>query len=108
MSADDIGRGGRGTAIRVTRCPESSPRSYASACLADFVNSANVSSVMCWLLVFFLLILRKQKYQMDSSCVRQIKIDVSQTPALPSARLRIGDSAFPRAMQPSHNRPPLR
>jgi hypothetical protein len=55
-----------------------------------------------------LLILRKQKYQMDSSRVRQIKIDVSKTPALPSARLRIGDSAFPRAMQPSHNRPPLR
>jgi hypothetical protein len=55
-----------------------------------------------------LLVLRKQKYQMDSFRVRQIKIDVSKTPALPSARLRIGDSAFPRAMQPSHNRPPLR
>jgi hypothetical protein len=55
-----------------------------------------------------LLILGKQKYQMDSSRVRQIKIDVSKTSALPSARLRIGDSAFPCAMQPSHNRPPLR
>src|SRR5712692_8903403 len=102
MSADDIGRGGRGTAIRVTRCPETSPRSYASACLADVINSVNVSSVMCRVLVFFLLmsslsldagddlsqsfglgwsqiallVLRKQKYQMDSFRMHQIKIDV--------------------------------
>jgi hypothetical protein len=55
-----------------------------------------------------LLVFRKQKYQMNSSRVRQIKIDVSKTPALPSASLRVGDSAFPRVMQPSHNRPPLR
>jgi len=55
-----------------------------------------------------LLVLRKQKYQMDSSRVRQIKIDVSKTPALPSPGLRIGDSAFPRAMEPSHDGPSLR
>ncbi len=69
MSADDIGRGGRGTAIRVTRCPETSPRSYASACLADFVNSANVSSVMCRLLVFFLLMSR---FSLDAELVKLI------------------------------------
>jgi hypothetical protein len=73
----------------------------------DAGNDLSQSFRLRWAQVA-LLVLRKQKYQMDSSRVRQIKIDVSKTPALSSARLRIGDSAFPRAMQPSHNRPPLR
>jgi len=73
----------------------------------DAGNDLSQSFCLRWAQIA-LLVLRKQKYQMNAFRVRQIKIDVSKTPALPSARLRIGDSAFPRAMQPSHNRPPLR
>jgi hypothetical protein len=73
----------------------------------DAGNDLSQSFSLRWAQIA-LLILRKQKYQMDSSRVRQIKIDISKTPALPSARLRIGDPAFPRPMQTSHNGPPLR
>src|SRR5438874_11842410 len=107
MSSDDIGRGGSGAATRVTRWPETWPRSYASACFVDFINSPNVSSLMYRRLAFFvfisrlsldrrdnlsqcfrlgrtqvaLFILGKQKYQMNAFCVAQVKINVPEASA---------------------------